>query len=278
MTLYLARQLLSLPATLLGVSILTFLFLRLIPGDAIAVRLGTATVLSPEQLAELRGYLGLDQPLHRQYLGWLGALVQGDAQRLPFADGCFDAAVSGFALRNFASLPVAFAELARVLRPGARFGLLEVDRPDNRLIRSGHSFYFNHVVPVVGGVLSSDMAAYRYLPASAAYLPARDELLAMGAVCDVLCNFLDADGRSVPHALNRRVMSIDLADLARARHLVIASGGAHWARAILAAIRRIGCHTLVTDEGAARAILKMVSSPSKLTPESATAGTKRLEG
>jgi peptide/nickel transport system permease protein len=76
---YLARRLLSLPPTLLGVSVLTFLFLRLIPGDAIAVRLGTATVLSPAQLAELRAYLGLDQPLPVQYLTWLGSLLRGDA-------------------------------------------------------------------------------------------------------------------------------------------------------------------------------------------------------
>lgn len=76
---YLAKRLLSLPPTLLGVSLLAFLFLRLIPGDAIAVRLGTSTVLTPQQLAELRGYLGLDQPLHLQYLTWLGSLLRGDA-------------------------------------------------------------------------------------------------------------------------------------------------------------------------------------------------------
>src|SRR5262245_10390135 len=69
---YLARRLLGLPVTLLGVSVLTFLFLRLIPGDVIAVRLGTSTALSPDQLAQLRGYFGLDRPLHVQYLTWLG--------------------------------------------------------------------------------------------------------------------------------------------------------------------------------------------------------------
>lgn len=80
-------------------------------------------------------------------------------------------------------------------------------------------------------------------------------LIDMGCVGDVLCNFLDPDGRSVPHPLNDRVMSADLGDLARARHVVMASGGAHRAEAIRAAIRRIGCHTLITDEGAARGLL-----------------------
>jgi peptide/nickel transport system permease protein len=76
---YLARRLLALVPTLLGVSLLTFLFLRLIPGDAIAVRLGTSTVLSAQQMAELRAYLGLDKPLPVQYVGWLTAVLKGDA-------------------------------------------------------------------------------------------------------------------------------------------------------------------------------------------------------
>lgn len=81
------------------------------------------------------------------------------------------------------------------------------------------------------------------------------ELAGLGAIADVLCNFLDADGRSVPHRLNDRVMSVPLDDLAKARHVVVASGGAGRAPAIRAAIRRIGCSTLVTDEGAALALL-----------------------
>ena len=76
---HLASRLLGLPIALLGVSVLTFLFLRLIPGDAIAVRLGTSTVLTPQQMAEMRAYLGLDRPLYLQYLHWLGALLRGDA-------------------------------------------------------------------------------------------------------------------------------------------------------------------------------------------------------
>ena len=81
------------------------------------------------------------------------------------------------------------------------------------------------------------------------------ELLALGAVADVLCNFLDHDGESVPHALNRRVMSVDLDAIRNAGHVLIATGGAHRAAAIRAAIRRVGCNTLITDEGAARALL-----------------------
>jgi demethylmenaquinone methyltransferase/2-methoxy-6-polyprenyl-1,4-benzoquinol methylase len=97
-------------------------------------------------------------------------LLQGDALRLPLPDASVDGATCGFALRNFASLPPFFAELARVVRPGGRIALLEVAEPPNRLLRAGHGFYFGKVVPLVGGLLS-DPAAYRYLPRSVAYLP-----------------------------------------------------------------------------------------------------------
>src|SRR5258706_4690225 len=78
MSRYLATRLLGALPTLLGVSVLTFLFIRLIPGDAIAARLGTSTALPPEQLASLRAYFGLDQPLYQQYWTWLTSLLHGD--------------------------------------------------------------------------------------------------------------------------------------------------------------------------------------------------------
>lgn len=79
MSRYLAVRLLGAIPTLVGVSLLTFLFIRLIPGDAIAARLGTSTVLTPDQMASLRAYFGLDQPLPVQYWTWLTSLLRGDA-------------------------------------------------------------------------------------------------------------------------------------------------------------------------------------------------------
>jgi DNA-binding transcriptional regulator LsrR (DeoR family) len=99
------------------------------------------------------------------------------------------------------------------------------------------------------GAQSSSQAASMIAPAEIR------ELVELGCVGDLLCNFLDAEGRSVPHPLNKRVMSVDLEDLRKAAHVVLACGGAHRAPAIRAAIRRAGCNTLVTDEGAARALL-----------------------
>ena len=81
-------------------------------------------------------------------------------------------------MRNFVAIPPVLAELARVLRPGGRLGLIEVDTPRLAPFRIGHGIYFNHVVPTVGALLS-DGRAYRYLPASTAYLPPERALEAM---------------------------------------------------------------------------------------------------
>ena len=105
-------------------------------------------------------------------------LVRADAMGLPFADAAFDGVTCGFALRNFAALAPVLAECARVLRPGGRIALLDVAEPESPLVRSVHGAWFRHVVPFVGGLVS-DRAAYRYLPASTAYLPPVPELLAL---------------------------------------------------------------------------------------------------
>ena len=110
--------------------------------------------------------------------GVAARFAQGDAAALPLPDASIDAVVCGFALRNFTALPPVFAELARVLTPEGRMALLDVDRPPSRLVAAGHSFYFDRVVPRIGGWLS-DRAAYSYLPRSTSYLPPESELLAM---------------------------------------------------------------------------------------------------
>jgi demethylmenaquinone methyltransferase/2-methoxy-6-polyprenyl-1,4-benzoquinol methylase len=105
-------------------------------------------------------------------------LVQADILTLPLAGARADGVTCGFALRNVVDLKALFEEIARAVRPGGRIALLEVSEPRSRILRFGHSIYFNKIVPFIGGLLSN-REAYSYLPASVAYLPPRDELLHM---------------------------------------------------------------------------------------------------
>jgi peptide/nickel transport system permease protein len=66
---------------LFGVSILIFLMLRLIPGDAVMIMLGANTDITPERVEALRRSLGLHLPWYQQYLQWLAGVVQGDLGR-----------------------------------------------------------------------------------------------------------------------------------------------------------------------------------------------------
>ncbi len=75
---YTIRRLLDLIFVLLGVSILVFLMLRMIPGDAVAIMLGANTDITPERIENLRRSLGLHLPLHEQYLQWIGGVLRGD--------------------------------------------------------------------------------------------------------------------------------------------------------------------------------------------------------
>jgi demethylmenaquinone methyltransferase/2-methoxy-6-polyprenyl-1,4-benzoquinol methylase len=103
-------------------------------------------------------------------------LAAGDALRLPFCDGIFDAVVTAFALRNVTSIPHAFAEMARVTRFGGRVACLEIAKPRLPVFRRLFDFYFYRVVPVLGGLISGQRAAYTYLPHSLTAFLTPDEI------------------------------------------------------------------------------------------------------
>ena len=97
--------------------------------------------------------------------------VQGDAERLPFADASFDAVAVGFGIRNVASREHAFREAVRVLRPGGRLAVLEFTLPPRPPLRQLYLAYFHHVLPRLGGWVSGKPDAYRYLPESVSGFP-----------------------------------------------------------------------------------------------------------
>jgi demethylmenaquinone methyltransferase/2-methoxy-6-polyprenyl-1,4-benzoquinol methylase len=153
--------------------------LGLSPGSLVVdLACGTGDLCRETQRAGLR-CVGVDVAARMLAHSHTSApLVRADILTLPLAAGTADGAVCGFALRNVVDIPGCFRETARVLRPGGRIGFLEVAEPANPLLRRGHALYFRRVVPFVGGLLS-DREAYRYLPASTAWLPSPTELVAM---------------------------------------------------------------------------------------------------
>ena len=151
-----------------------------LPADALVLDLACGTG-DLSRLALRRGYRVVGTDLSAGMLGANGAatpLVEADGSHLPFVDGAFDGIVCGYALRNFTDLAQTLAETARVIRPGGRLALLEVDAPTSTLLRTGYDVWFTRVVPRIGAALS-DREAYDYLPRSVAYLPPRPVLRRM---------------------------------------------------------------------------------------------------
>ena len=100
---------------------------------------------------------------------------QGDSEAMRFSDGSFDCATIAFGIRNFSHREAALEEILRVLKPGGRLVILELSVPENRLLRWAYNLYFMHFVPWIGGLISGDKAAYKYLPASVQAFPGRRE-------------------------------------------------------------------------------------------------------
>jgi len=74
----LRRRLFDLALVIIGVSVLVFAFIRMIPGDAVAIMLGSNAEVTPERIAAVRSRLGLDLPIHEQYIAWLSDVLAGN--------------------------------------------------------------------------------------------------------------------------------------------------------------------------------------------------------
>ena len=101
----------------------------------------------------------------------------GDAECLPFPDGSFEGLTVGFGVRNFADLDAGLREMHRALRPGGTVIVLEFSRPRAFGLRQVYGFYFRHLLPRIGRMVSGDPEAYRYLYESVMRFPEGDSFV-----------------------------------------------------------------------------------------------------
>ncbi|HYU07864.1 MAG TPA: class I SAM-dependent methyltransferase [Gemmatimonadales bacterium] len=102
--------------------------------------------------------------------------VAADALALPFPAARFDGALVGFGVRNLADLDGGLREAARVLKPGARFVILEFATPRLAPLRAVYLFYFRRILPAIGRLVSKHRDAYTYLPESVLAFPEPEAL------------------------------------------------------------------------------------------------------
>lgn len=102
-----------------------------------------------------------------------------DALELPFRDSVFDAAVSGFLVRNVPDLRRSFEEQFRVVKPGGRVICLDAGPPPENALKPFMKIHLDAVIPRLGGLVTGDHAAYRYLPASTRSFKTAEELASL---------------------------------------------------------------------------------------------------
>lgn len=116
-------------------------------------------------------------------------LIEGDCEALPFSDNNFDAITVGFGVRNFMNPLKGLKEMNRVLKPGGKIVVLEFSKPENFLVSKLFTFYFKTFCPFIGGLISKDRRAYKYLQFSVEKFPDGKNFIALMATAGFIETF-----------------------------------------------------------------------------------------
>jgi len=122
--------------------------------------------------------VGRDKCVDRGYLKGLD-FVQGNAEEIPFADNSFHCSTVGFGIRNVTRLERAFAEMARVTKPGGKVICLEFSHPTSKALSALYDISSFSIIPAVGEAVTGNREAYVYLPESIRKFPPQEELKKM---------------------------------------------------------------------------------------------------
>jgi len=149
------------------------------PAKILDLACGSGDVTTMLQQAVPKAQIvGLDfsRPLLKQAKGrGLAELAEADALKLPFADGSFDAVTIAFGLRNFSDRTAGLKEIARILKQGGVFGLLEFSPPPMPW-KLFWNLYLHHFMPLVAQVVAKQGDSFRYLAQSIADFPSPSAL------------------------------------------------------------------------------------------------------
>ncbi len=119
------------------------------------------------------------EKITRHGLETMTSFAQGSAMALPLGDNVVDIVTISFGLRNFTEPLLTLKEIKRVLKVNGKLIILEFGLPKIRLFRSVYLFYFRHVLPLIGALLSRDRNAYRYLNRTVETFPFGREMCAL---------------------------------------------------------------------------------------------------
>lgn len=107
-------------------------------------------------------------------------LVNAPCEEIPHPDNSFDGITIAFGIRNVVDRQAGLCEMFRVLKPGGRAVILEFSNPKSQLFRKIYYFYFQKILPTLGGLISK-RSAYQYLPDSVIEFPSQEEFSQMMA-------------------------------------------------------------------------------------------------
>ncbi len=151
---------------------------------------GTADViLSFIATGKIKTAIGIDMASKMLHLGRqktakyhpenMVSFISADAARIPLKQNCADIVTMAFGIRNLENPYTCLKESYRVLKPRGRLIILEFSLPSNSWIRALYLFYFRHILPVIGGIISGEKQAYLYLNRTVENFPYGAEFISL---------------------------------------------------------------------------------------------------